>query len=188
MYPTDFRETIILLDTEFTAWEGSKERNWSGPQEYREVVQIAAIKVNTKTLEELDSFSLIIQPRINPQLSDYFINLTGITQDKVTSEGIDYKTALDIYRSWTEGIDTYSFGGDESVIKECCELYKTPFLLTNRFFDARDVFEKYGIQAKRYSSGTIIEAFGEEVTRRAHDALNDVRTILDALRLLSAQI
>jgi inhibitor of KinA sporulation pathway (predicted exonuclease) len=184
MYPTDFRETIILLDTEFTAWEGSQEREWSGENEYREIVQIAAIRVDAVTLKELDSFSIFVKPKMNPKLSDYFIDLTGITQEKVDNDGIDFTSALALYKRWVGDFDTYSFGGDEVVIKENCELYNTPFLFPNRFFDIRTIFQKYGIPAKNYNSGSIVQAFGEEPTRQAHEALNDVRTILDGLRLL----
>ena len=35
---------IIIFDTEFTAWEGSAQRNWSFDWEYREIIQIAAVK------------------------------------------------------------------------------------------------------------------------------------------------
>ena len=36
--------TIVLLDTEYTTWEGAQDRNWSGLNEHREIVQIGAIK------------------------------------------------------------------------------------------------------------------------------------------------
>lgn len=188
MYPTDFRETIILLDTKFTAWEGSQERGWSGENEYREIVQIGAILVDASTLLELDSFSIFVKPKMNPILSQYFIDLTSITQEKVDSDGIDFTSALALYKKWSEDFDTYSFGGDESVIKENCELYNTPFLFPNRFFDMREVFQKYGIPAQNYNSGNIVRAFGKELEREQHNALNDVRTILEGLRLLSLKI
>ena len=38
-------ETFIIFDTEFTAWKGSQERDWSGENEERELVQIGALKV-----------------------------------------------------------------------------------------------------------------------------------------------
>ena len=38
-------------------------------------------------LEEIDYFDALIQPKINPVLSNYFINLTGITQDTIVQNG-----------------------------------------------------------------------------------------------------
>lgn len=41
-------ETFIIFDTEYTSWEGSQERNWNGENEFRELVQISAIRVKKK--------------------------------------------------------------------------------------------------------------------------------------------
>lgn len=30
-------EQFVLFDTEYTGWEGSQERGWSAPGEYREL-------------------------------------------------------------------------------------------------------------------------------------------------------
>ena len=40
MIPSKF----ILFDTEFTAWEGSQNRNWSLCWEHRELISISALK------------------------------------------------------------------------------------------------------------------------------------------------
>ena len=50
---TSLPPTIIIFDTEFTAWAGSQERDFSGPNEYRELVEIGAIKIDTRTFNEL---------------------------------------------------------------------------------------------------------------------------------------
>jgi len=42
----------ILFDTEFTAWKNSKKNNWSKSGEYRELIQIAAFKINNGKLVE----------------------------------------------------------------------------------------------------------------------------------------
>lgn len=175
----------ILLDTEYTAWEGSKDRKWLGENEYREIVQIAAIKIDSYTLEESDYFSVFIKPFINPLLSDYFIKLTGITQKIVDEQGSSYTEALNLYTVWCEQFDTYSFGFDDGVLRENCALFGINFPIMNKFFDIRNIFLDHGIPADKYTSGTIVEAFGKKIERSAHNALNDVRTTLEGLRLLS---
>eukprot|EP00959_Pyramimonas_sp_CCMP1952_P460150 9479398-Pyramimonas_sp.AAC.2 len=47
-FPTGPTGRFVLVDTEYTTWEGAHARHWSGPGEAREVVQIAAIKVRLK--------------------------------------------------------------------------------------------------------------------------------------------
>ena len=53
----------------------------------KEIVQIATIKVDLSTLEVKDEFNVFVKPTYNPILSDYFINLTGITNKKIAQEG-----------------------------------------------------------------------------------------------------
>ena len=35
----DSTDRFVIYDTEYTAWEGSLARNWSGPNEHRELLQ-----------------------------------------------------------------------------------------------------------------------------------------------------
>ncbi|HJO97979.1 MAG TPA: hypothetical protein QF891_08275, partial [Rhodospirillales bacterium] len=50
-------EAVVVLDMEWTAWEGSRARRWGAPDEYREVVQIGAVKLDGgDALGERDSF------------------------------------------------------------------------------------------------------------------------------------
>ena len=176
---------FVIFDTEYTCWEGSQERGWSGTNEYKEIVQIGAIKADAATLQETDSFSIFVRPVKNPYLSEFFVELTGITQARVDSEGIDLNNALARFAEWTAGLPCFSFGRDPLVIRENCALICIPFPFDQgRFFDVRDVFAKHGIPAHGYTSGIILRAFGKVPLRRAHDGLNDARSILDGLRQL----
>ena len=57
---------LLIIDAEWTSWEGSMERNWSLENEYREIVQISAIKIhNLETLHNTKFFSIYIKPKIN---------------------------------------------------------------------------------------------------------------------------
>ena len=40
---------FVIYDTEFTSWKGSQERNWSKPNEYRELVAIGALLINLQS-------------------------------------------------------------------------------------------------------------------------------------------
>jgi len=183
----NLEKKIIIYDTEYTTWQGAQERDWGNPGEHREIVQIGAILVKTdkNSFPEIDGFDILVKPKINPTLSDYFINLANITQKEVDKEGFDFSEALKKFYQWSKLYPLYLFGGDETVIIENCKLLdiKFPFKIS-RFFYIRDIFEKFGIPARNYTSGTIVKAFGKEPKRKAHDALNDVRTIIEGLRLL----
>jgi len=181
-----FSPKIIIFDAEYTAWEGSVKRDWSGANEYREIVQIGALLIETRSFSERDSFCALVKPKLNPMLSDYFINLTGITQESIVKEGLELPAAMETFYLWSRSYNLYSFGRDEKVMADNCKLVDTKFPFDlNRFFEMRDVFKALGVEADKFHSGNIIEAFGKKPILRAHDALNDARTIVDGLKELN---
>ena len=180
---SDFPEEFTIFDTEFTAWEGSHARGWSNPGEHREIIQIGAIKVDK--LKETDSFLMYVKPKKNPELSDYIIKLTGITQADIDTKGVEYKEALAQFHKWCRELPIYSFGLDGEVMKENSELVQILFPFnSSQFHDVRRVFQKAGVDTGSYMSSTIPRAFGVEPPPDAHDALSDARSILLALQQL----
>ena len=72
----------VIFDLELTSWPGSNERNWSLPDEHREIIQIGAVKIETEgDMQEINTFQILVRSLINPILSDYIIDLTGHHMD-----------------------------------------------------------------------------------------------------------
>ena len=86
---------FVIFDTEYTSWKGCNEKGWVDPQK-KEVVQIAAIKIDDN-LEVVDSLNLYVKPKFNPDLSEYFQELTKITNQKLDDCGIDFAKAYQIF-------------------------------------------------------------------------------------------
>ena len=86
---------IVIFDTEFTAWEGSVQHQWSLDCEHHEVIKIAAVKValSLSGAQLVFSFNTLVKPVINSTLSDYIIQLTGIEQHISDNMGVDYQAA-----------------------------------------------------------------------------------------------
>lgn len=183
---------FILFDLECTTWEGAIARDWSAPGEHREVIQMGAILTETDRFSKLSTFKVLVKPKINPILSDYCIELTGITQQQIDQEGIDFPKFLQMFFEWCADSDLYCFDSkpygarlfDRDVLMENCELLgiKFPFVLS-RFHNINEVFTQYGYTVKQ--SGSAPEAFGIEISSRIHDALNDAGGLLIALKALS---
>lgn len=77
-------DELLLLDTEYTSWEGCIETGWdASANQYKELVQLAALRVDVDTLNILDEYNRFVRPQINPRLSEYFRELTGISQAQV---------------------------------------------------------------------------------------------------------
>ena len=87
--------TVAILDLEFTAWEGSAGRKWSGAEEWREVVQIGmALADAGNAFAVREATEIMVRPLKSPQLSNYFIALTGIDQASLDREGIALAAAI----------------------------------------------------------------------------------------------
>ncbi|HEY4501841.1 MAG TPA: 3'-5' exonuclease [Candidatus Paceibacterota bacterium] len=172
----------MIFDTEYTAWEGCNKRGWTRPNEHREIVQIGAVLVGPD-LAELDSFKCLVKPTKNPKLSQYFTDLTRITQAAVDTKGFAYPDALTCYASWAGGLQMYCWGMDLEIMAYNAKLVGAPFPFPiEQKRDIRSVFELAGIATLAYMSSTIPRAFGEEPPPTAHDALSDARSILQGLR------
>ncbi len=179
---------IVVFDTEFTTWEGAKERNWSGDFEHRELVQIAAKKINLRTESVIDSFELFIKPTINPILSEFFIQLTGISQTQIDENGIDFATGYKKFVSWSDDLPKFAYNrreyhpADLSVLQENMELYNLPYEIPqNEYGNLAAVYQSVGIDTYQYSSGELFRAFGLELDGHVHNAMHDVDSLVACL-------
>lgn len=137
-------EEYIIFDTEYTAWEGAMESNWSEPWQYKEVVQISAIKIKKdKVVEE---FNYLVRPSRNPLLSEYFVNLTGITNDLVQAQGISFGQAYSNFFEFAKGYVCYSNATGAPL--EC----KSDGDILNINLDLNEIETTAGIEYKNISS------------------------------------
>lgn len=182
--------STVILDTEYTSWEGAYQRGWSGDGEHRELVQISAIKIlNLETLNKTEFFSFYTKPRVNPQLSDYFINLTGISQHMVDANGVEIIDAINSFVDFSAGCNCLSWDNDISIIEENISLlHEKPVLRIRKNIDIRGLFTKYGIDCSTISSGQIDSLLdGPSVIKpgQSHNALSDCVSILSAITKLA---
>lgn len=162
------------------------DRNWSGPGEHREVVEIGAVRVQVGgSLESAREFSRLVIPAINPKLSDYFIALTGISQTELETYGQPFAAALEGFRAFADGADLFcSYGDDGHVLAENCDLYSLEHPPEfSRMHNIRSAVKKaYGLES-HVSSSDLPSAVGKESARefKAHRALDDALAVATAL-------
>ena len=177
--------SAILYDLEYTAWEGSMAHRWLRPGEFREVVQIGAVKVNAETLEIAGEFDVLVRPRINTMLSAYFGNLTGITNAMLADRGIDLREAYDRFVAFAGNSPIVSFGRDDLVLTHNLALYgirDAPPLPVHR--NIAPWLNENGIVTKGLHACDIARACGASFVGREHDALDDARSLAAGSREL----
>jgi inhibitor of KinA sporulation pathway (predicted exonuclease) len=178
----------VVFDLEFTAWQGSLERRWLGPGEFKEVVQIGAVKVDAHTLAQNEAFEVLVRPRINPVLSPFLEQLTGITNAAIAERGVDFEEAYRRFIAFADGAVTCAFGRDDLVFAENIRLYGlggsppvppyiniVPWLRDN------------GIDMRGLHACDVGPACGAPFKGRKHDALDDARSVADGIAALVAR-
>lgn len=182
-------EVIVVFDLELTAWPGSADRFWSGPGEYPEIIQIGAVKARTiGGMTQTGSMNRYVRPSINPVLSDYIKDLTGIGQSDIDDKGVPFADAMKEFSAFI-GDDTEQVlchGDDLEILIQNCELNDTPFSLEDKtFVDLKPYFHTaLGCPEEAVPSCDLGEAFGLENGEKHHDALGDSRAIMKVLDYL----
>jgi len=175
----------ILFDLEFTAWEGSMRHRWLRPGEFKEVVQIGAVRVDPETLDVLDRFEALVRPRINPKLSPYLEKLTGISNDDVRLHGRDFTEAYGDFLVFADGAVSSAFGRDELVFEENLRLYGlAPPAGAPEYRDSRPWFRAQGIDTSGLHSCDIGPRLGVPFEGRAHNALADSLSVAAGMKVL----
>jgi inhibitor of KinA sporulation pathway (predicted exonuclease) len=183
-------KTLVILDVEMTAWEGSCARGWSEPWEEREIIQIGMLALDRETLNPLDDFSCFVKPKINPELSDYIIDLTTITQETLEKEGTSLAEAFAKSAAFIAKLPT--------PLKVVSNGTDGPFLVDNAALeqiDAPDFFKNCpSIRPllKAHISGYTQDHFscdladlvGRPIEGQKHTVLYDVESIAEALRYI----
>ena len=176
---------LIVFDLEFTAWEGSLDRHWLGPGEFKEVVQIGAVRLEVGTLAVKESFECLVRPRVNPRLSDYFEDLTGISNSAISEHGVDFETAYRRFIAFAEGGVIASFGHDEWVLEDNIRLYGLKDLpVLPDFLELRGWFASHGVDPAGLHSCDIGPRLGVPFEGRRHDAFCDARSIAAGIAVL----
>jgi inhibitor of KinA sporulation pathway (predicted exonuclease) len=170
--------TLTVFDLEYTAWECSMARRWLEPGQFKEVVQIGAVRLDGRTLAVLGEFDLLVKPRINPLLSPYFENLTGITSAEVAARGVDFAEAYARFADFAGEGPICAFGHDEWILEENLRLYGiADFRLLPRFQDLRTWFAACDVDPRGMLSCEIAPSLGLAFQGRAHNALDDARSM-----------
>ncbi len=180
--------TLLIYDTEWTSWEGFLESNFKQPGRYTEIIQIGAVKLDIANgFRETDSFLCYVQPTINPELSDYIIDLTGITQAIVDDQGMPFSNALDQFVQFigTDVTALMSYGRDGTVVRRNCKINEldTPVVFDEEQ-DLRQLLLDLAIIDQPHYSSALPSHFGLPDDQRSHDALGDARSVANVLRHL----
>lgn len=182
-------ETIVIHDLEYTAWEGSLARRWRGDGEYRELVQIGAVKLECDgAWTEISAFERFSLPEFNPVLSDYFTALTGITNADLAREGRPFHQVITDFAAFVGDSRIVAANGDDArcLVENCGWRAVEMPIEAARMLNLRPLFmAALNLPRAETISSDLPRLFGLQMEGAAHTALADARAIAQALRELT---
>lgn len=172
----------VYVDTEYLFPDMSPTSGRPSDTHLREIVQIAAVRVNPPTGTELGHFDSLVRPRFVLPVPTFFTELTGITRFDLRTKGTSFLLALADFVRFAEGTEIWTFDKDWEVLRQNCQLHNLPFpYIMARFTRVKGKLAGWGIvDADSYSSGTLHQAAGIVMEGQVHNALHDVRSMARA--------
>lgn len=178
-------DNFITLDLEYTSWKGSLENNWGRSFEKREIVQIG---IYHPYLRE-NNISFYFEPKINKKLSNYFVNLTKITNEFLKKHSIEFIDGLERIEKITQNIDSiYVIGKDKEVILENIKIYniQNNYTFIDKIIDIRPyIANKLKLSEKQIISSELPNLLKFKITdENKHNAEYDSFCTFKAIELI----
>ena len=170
----------IYVDLEYCYPGMNRESGRPDESALRQIVQIAAIKTDTKTGKEIASLDILVRPAFEKKLPPFFIELTGITEQMVNDHGIAFSDAYTKFIRFCDIVPIWTFHNDWRVLKQNCGYFDIPLEL-KPFTEVRGLLSGWGVDPTQYSSGTLHRAAEIEMHGHVHNALYDVRSMAAAV-------
>lgn len=185
-----YYDYICVVDFEATCEEDN-------PSDFlHEIIEFPMVLINTHTLEIVDSFQEYVKPEVNPQLSDFCVNLTGITQ-KMVEEAEPFPAVLQRVVAWLQerelgtkykyAILTDGAWDMSKFLNIQCRISRIRYpQFAKKWINIRKSYGNfYKVPRTQTKLSTMLEKLGLKYEGRPHSGLDDSRNIARiALRML----
>jgi inhibitor of KinA sporulation pathway (predicted exonuclease) len=175
----------IYIDLEYMYPGMTRERGRPTDKDLRQVVQIAAILFDNLSGSEIESFEVLTWPSYTKALPPFFVELTNISEDDLTEKGMSFEEGLRKLIQFVRRYPLYTFDQDEAVLRQNCSYVYVKYPFDNRpFIRIKPKLPSWGLESGAYSSGTLYQSVGLNLSGHVHNALHDVRSMAHAVHLL----
>ncbi|XP_042305336.1 3'-5' exoribonuclease 1 isoform X1 [Sceloporus undulatus] len=186
----NYYDYICVIDFEATCEEGNQL------EFTHEIIEFPIVLLNTQTLEIEDTFQQYVKPEINPQLSDFCINLTGISQElvdqadefpKVLRSAIDWMKQKELGSRYSYAILTDGSWDMSKFLNIQCRVNRLRYpTFAKKWINIRKSYGNfYKIPRNQTKLSTMLEKLGMDYDGRPHSGLDDSKNIARiAIRML----
>ncbi|KAF7642389.1 hypothetical protein LDENG_00258690 [Lucifuga dentata] len=185
-----YYDYICVVDFEATCEEDN-------PSDFlHEIIEFPMVLINTHTLEIVNTFQEYVKPELNPQLSDFCVKLTGITQ-KMVDEADTFPVVLRRVVAWLQEQELgtkykYAMLTDGSwdmskFLNIQCRMSRIRYpQFAKKWINIRKSYGNfYKVPRTQTKLSTMLDKLGLKYEGRPHSGLDDSRNIARiALRML----
>ena len=145
-------ECYVVFDTETSGLS---------PQQGHEILQIGAVKYNTRTGETIDTRSIYIKPSPRCVIEPAALRVNGIDIEKLKQTGVSKVEAINTFIEFIGSYPLFAYNApfDMRFLKSTCEMANVP-LPTNPVCDVLAMVRKLSLPTENNKLGTISEHFG----------------------------
>ena len=161
---------FIVFDLEATCWEGTS------PSGIQEIIEIGAVKYS-RVGERIGVFSELVKPKVNPFLSPYCSDLTGINQSDLESAK-DFRRVVNSFCDWI-GIHDEEYilcawgAKDQILLENDCVLHHVNDDWILPYIDLKEQYREIRRLPKKVGLKKCLRMEGFEFEGDAHRALDD---------------
>jgi inhibitor of KinA sporulation pathway (predicted exonuclease) len=164
---------IIIFDLEATCWK-------SGNKDKMQAIEFGAVQLDPFTLKIVSEFQRFVRPTLEPVLSEFCKELTGIKQDDVNVA----EPFLVVFREFCDwigegGFEIYSWGEyDLEQLKQDCKIagIKMNKRIVKRHQNLKAIYaERFRI--RRCGMAQALDKLHIPLTGSHHRAIDDARNI-----------
>lgn len=190
--------SVVVYDCEFLTAIGAPQRFWCGPNDPDPLtIQIGAVRLLLEPpFDIVEPFERLVVPmdrdgNIVP-LDPLVTRLTGLTDDRIASEGMPLMDAMQDFDAYANGTPFYAWGKDELLSLAASLFVQNQIspIAPARFRTAVPLLVQAGEPEDvviELRSHTICEHFGLPEAGPAHDAVGDARSVAVVLSHLLQQ-
>ena len=145
-------ESYVVFDTETSGLS---------PQQGHEILQIGAVKYNTRTGETIDTRSIYIKPSPHCVIEPAALRVNGIDIEKLKQTGVSKDEAINTFIEFIGVCPLFAYNApfDMRFLKSTCEMVGIP-LPTNPVCDILAMVRKLALPTENKKLRTISEHFG----------------------------
>lgn len=169
---------MLVVDVEATCSEDG-----TVPRAEMEIIEIGALLVTCDTFEVLGEFNAFMKPVSHPVLTEFCVNLTGITQEQVDAAD-SFHVVLDrlVAALWTGRDATLaSWGGyDKNQIAQDCRYHGVHYPFGDQHINIKKRFAE-AVGRKPCGLGRALGGMGLEFIGNPHRGIDDARNIVRLL-------